>query len=77
MKALLKLFDDELDRYLDVDNPLVIVIPSYYEKLIRELKATNGKKLIKAMQTCTVNPIKLIRLFSIINLILLHSKDWF
>lgn len=76
MKAFLKLFDDELDRHLDLQNPVLLLAPNYYEKLLRELRATNGKRLIKVMNTSTANPFKLIRLFNIVNLVLIFSKEW-
>jgi hypothetical protein len=44
---------------------------------LRELKLTDGKKLVKAFETHTANTFKIIRMLSIANLVMLHSKNWY
>jgi hypothetical protein len=44
---------------------------------LRELKLTDGKKLVKVFETHTANTFKIIRMLSIANLVMLHSKNWY
>lgn len=48
------------------------------DKLMRDLRAPGEqKKLVRYFSTATNNPMKLVRMLSIANLLLLHGKDHF
>jgi hypothetical protein len=76
MKALMYFFEDELDRFLNLD--FYIDCRGTPDKLLRELRSpSSAKKLAKFLSSNNKNPMKMIRGLTIANLLLIYGRDWF
>lgn len=76
MKALMYFFEGEVDRFISLDH--YIDCRSSPEKLLRELRTPSAqRKLIKFLTSTTTNPLKIMRALTIVNLLLMYSREWF